>query len=280
MTVAVFDPALLARRRARAAPGFARHAFLWHEAGDRLLERLKDVKRQFPLALELGSRDGSMTGKLLGQNGISRVIPLERSAAGATGIVGHAEWLPIRPQSCDLVFSVLDLHWANDLPGALVQIRQALKPDGLFLACLAGGKTLHELRQCLMEAELELTGGASPRVSPMIGLQDAAALLQRAGFALPVADREILTVTYDSPFQLLADLRGMGATNVLHSRSRRLLRRAVLMEAMRRYEKLYPEAEGRIRATVELVFLTGWSPHESQPQPLKPGSAHGIWGKG
>lgn len=265
----VFDLSLLAHRRNRAAADFAHHSFLFDEAGARLLERLPDVRRTFPLAAFLGARTGVRVPRLRGLNGIDTVVRLElsekmaqqnREEAGLS-VVARTEHLPLLPGTFDLVFSVMDLHWINDLPGALVQIRQALKPDGLFLAVLAGGRTLQELRHCLMTAELAHTGGASPRVSPMLDLPDAAALLQRAGFALPVADRDVITLEYPSPTALLADLRGLGATSVLTNRSRHPLRCAVLAEALDHYLRLFPGTNpGSVMATVELIYLTGWEP--------------------
>ncbi len=280
MEIEVFDRFLLRQRRARAAAGFAAHRFLFDEVEDRLCDRLADVKRRFPLAVNLGAHDGGLTSKLSGLNGIETVLQLELSAALALRaasfgpvVVAEAECLPLAPASTDLMISALDLHWVNDLPGALLQIRQALKPDGLFLAALIGGETLGELGRCLMDAELELTGGASPRLSPFADVRDLGGLLQRAGFALPVVDRDRITVTYADPLKLLYDLRGMGATNVTKLRTKKPLRRAVLLRALQLYRENYAEADGRVPASFEIIYLSGWAPHASQPQALKPGSA-------
>ncbi|HEV8679560.1 MAG TPA: methyltransferase domain-containing protein, partial [Stellaceae bacterium] len=188
-------------------------------------------------------------------------------------VAADPELLPFRDASFDLIVSNLVLHWAADLPGALVQLRRALKPDGLLLAALFGGSTLAELRTALFEAELAEEGGVSPRVSPSIELGDAAALLQRAGFALPVADSETITVTYPDLLALMRDLRGMGETNALAARRRSFLRRATLARAALIYAERFGADGRRIPATFEILFLCGWAPHPSQPQPLRRGSA-------
>jgi hypothetical protein len=167
----------------------------------------------------------------------------------------------------------MSLQWANDLPGVLVQIRRALAPDGLFLAALVGGQSLTELRTALTAAEAELTGGASPRVAPFVDVRDLGGLLQRAGFALPVTDVEPVIVRYSSMFALMRDLRGMGATNALCERSRVPLRRAVLLRAAEIYSERFSDPDGRLRATFDIVWLSGWAPHDSQQKPLAPGSA-------
>jgi SAM-dependent methyltransferase len=189
------------------------------------------------------------------------------------GLAADEEALPFAPAAFDLIVSGLALQGVNDLPGALVQIRRALAADGLFMACLIGGQSLQELRLVLAEAEEELLGGVSPRVAPFADLRDMGGLLQRAGFTLPVTDAEVLIVRYASIFGLLADLRAMGATNALMARDRRPLRRAVLMRAAEIYQSRFADADGRLRATFEFVWLSGWAPHESQQKPLAPGSA-------
>ena len=188
-------------------------------------------------------------------------------------VVADEEALPFRDASLDLVVSALALQFVNDLPGTLVQIRRALKPDGLFLAALVGGETLTELRQAFAAAESEVEGGVSPRVAPFADVRDLGALLQRAGFALPVTDIDRLTVRYDSPFALMHDLRRMGATNALIERRRTPLRRATLLRMAEIYAERFADPDGRVRATFEIVWLSGWAPHPSQQQPLKPGSA-------
>ena len=275
----VFDRRLLRQRRARALAGGGDHDFLLREVGDRLADRLADVTRRFPLALDLACRGGTLAGLLAGRGGIETLLQCDlatngaRQACGAgPAFVADEELLPFGPESLDLVLSNLALHWVNDLPGALAQIRAALKPDGLFLASMFGAGTLAELRSCLMEAELAETGGASPRVSPFAGLRDAAGLLQRAGFALPVADSDTIIVTYPDLFRLLADLRGMGETNLLRERIKHPTRRAVFARAAALYQERFAEPDGRLRATFQVLFLTGWAPHSSQQQPAQRGS--------
>jgi SAM-dependent methyltransferase len=201
--------------------------------------------------------------------------PLVEAQAGQTGLAVAAdlEALPFRDGSLDLVVSGLALHFVNDLPGTLVQIRRALKPDGLFVAALLGGDTLTELRQAFAAAEAEMEDGISPRVLPFADLRDLGSLLQRAGLALPVTDVDRLTVRYASPLALMHDLRRMGAGNALSERRRTLLRRATLHRVFEIYAERFADPDGRIRATFEIVWLSGWAPHESQQQPLKPGSA-------
>lgn len=259
-----FDRPAWRRHRDRAARQGSVD-FLQHEAADRLVERLDDVKRRFPTALDLGARDGRLAAALWHRPGTERVVAAEPSLAflaRARGwrVAADPELLPFRPASFDLAVSVLTLHWVGDLPGALVQLRQALKPDGLFLAALLGGRTLIELRTVLIEAELAEEGGVSPRVSPAIDLADAATLLQRAGFAMPVADADLLTVTYPDALALMRDLRGMGETNALAARRKSLSRRATLLRALALYGERFGLPDGRIPASFEILFLTGWAP--------------------
>jgi len=275
----VFDRKLLRERRRRAAPNLGAHDFLLSEVGERLVDRLADVTRHFPLALDLGCRDGLLARTLAGRGGIETLLQCDLSQSGALGARRHGpafvadeELLPVRSECLDAILSNLSLHWVNDLPGALAQIRDALKPDGLFLASMFGAGTLGELRTCLMEAELAESGGVSPRVSPFAGLRDAAGLLQRAGFALPVADSDTITVTYPDLFRLLADLRGMGETNLLLDRLKHPTRRAIFARAAALYHERFADADGRLRVTFQILFLTGWAPHESQQQPAKRGS--------
>jgi SAM-dependent methyltransferase len=277
----LFDRALHKKRLDRAAPRFAEAGFLKARAAADLVERLEAVNRSFPRAVDLCARDGGFARALAASPARERIGLLvetdlsERMLAGRTGLraVLDEERLPFSPESLDLVVSSLGLHWTNDLPGALVQVRRALKPDGLFLAALLGGSTLIELRACLFEAEAEVTGGAGPRVSPFAEALDAAALLQRAGFALPVVDSDRAVVRYADPLKLLADLRAMGETSALLDRPKRPLTREVLGRAMGLYAERFSDGEGRLKATFEILTITGWSPHESQQKPLKPGSA-------
>jgi len=261
----LFDHSLLAARLRRVGMGGGAD-FLLRRAGDDLVDRLAPVLRPFPEAADLATPGEAFDAALshARPNARRRRIAVAPDAGGGLG-------LPI--SELDLVVSGLALQHANDLPGALIQIRRALRPDGLFLGCLAGGATLTELRQSLAEAETEAAGGVSPRVFPFADVRDMGALLQRAGFALPVADSETLTVRYADIFALMTDLRAMGATNIMVERSRRFTRRAVFLKAAAAYARRFADADGRIRATFELIWLSGWAPHESQQKPLVPGSA-------
>ena len=265
----IFDRTLVRTRRDRAAASFPAHSFLYDEVCLRLTERLELMQRAFPRALVLGARTGGMAARLDGRFGIETLVQSEFSVpmarqAGGLPVAADEEFLPFADASLDLVISPLSLHTTNDLPGALAQIRRVLRPDGLLLAGLFGLGTLAPLREAFLAAETALNQGASPHVAPFTDVRDGGALLQRAGFALPVADAEPITVTYQNPMRLLADLRGMGEASVLAGRSRQTLRRDVLFEAVQRLA-------GQV-IPFEIVFLTGWAPHESQQQPLAPGS--------
>jgi len=274
----VFDRRTVRHHRDRAAAGLDGFDFLLGEVGERLADRLDDVTRRFPLALDLGCRTGLLGRRLRGRGGVETLIACDLSEAMARraarpAVVADEEWLPFADGVFDLVLSNLSLHWVNDLPGALVQIRRALRPDGLFLGALFGGATCRELRQALAEAEIAEEGGLSPRVSPLAEVRDAGNLLQRAGFALPVADADTLTVSYADPLALMADLRGMGETNAALARRKTFTRRATLAAAADRYHALFAGPEGRVPATFEAIFLTAWAPHPSQQKPARPGSA-------
>jgi SAM-dependent methyltransferase len=262
---AIFDRQLLRARRQRArARGPA--TFLLDRVAQELGERLNVVLRQFGRAADLGT-PGDAVARVLAESGkVGTVI-------SADSVAADEEALPFAEASLDLVVSALSLQFVNDLPGTLIQIRRALKPDGLFLAALAGGDSLNELREAFAQAESEIEGGLSPRVAPFADLRELGALLQRAGFALPVVDSDKLTVRYQNVFALMRDLRAMGATNVLHERRRKPLRRATLKRLSEIYAERFADGDGRLRATFEIVWLSGWAPHESQQKPLKPGSA-------
>ena len=263
---APFDRRLLRQRRQRAAAHLHRHDFLLREAGSRLLERLEWFGRGFALALDLGCHRGEL-GAMLAQHpghGIVQLVQCDLAAAlvaQAAGLrlVADEEALPLAPQSLDLVLSLLSLHWVNDLPGCLVQIRRTLRPGGLFLGSMLGGETLRELRHCLAEAEMACENGLSPRVSPFVDVRDAGALLQRAGFARPVADVDTITVSYADPLALMREIRGMGESNVLHARRRNFLRHETLAAAAKLYHEKFSGPDGRIRATFQIVTLTGWN---------------------
>jgi len=274
----VFDPRAVRLHRARAAATPDTVDFLAVEAAERLAERLEVVKRDFPLALDLGCFTGALARAATLRGRIGRIVscdgafPCVRRAEGDR-VVADFETLPFAAGAFDLVLSNLALHWTNDLPGALVQIRHMLRPDGLLLASLWGGETLWELRRALMEAELDEEGGVSPRVSPFADIRDLGALLQRAGFALPVVDGDLIEVTYADPLMLMRELRGMGESNAVAERRKGFSRRATLMRAAERYRSQFARRDGRIPATFQLITLTAWAPHESQPRPLRPGSA-------
>jgi SAM-dependent methyltransferase len=274
----IFDRRLIVQRRNRAADRIADHDFLLRRVADDLMERLAAVNRTFPNAASIGSYHGLLGRRLRRLPGVETVTDVEAAArllARCDGprIEADEEHLPFAQQSLDLVVSGLALHLVNDLPGTLIQICRSLKPDGLMLAALLGGTTLAELRTAFLAAEEELEGGVSPRVAPFADVRDLGGLLQRAGFALPVADSDTVTVTYESPLALMLELRAMGATNALTERSRRPLRRATLARAMEVYRDRFGLPDGRVPATFEIVTLTGWAPHPSQPKPLRPGSA-------
>ncbi len=276
----VFDRRAVRLHRDRAAATLDANDFLRREVAERLLDRLDDVKRGFPQALDIGCATGTLGRLLGGRGGIETLVQCDLSPrmverAGERAVAADEEALPFAEGCFDLVLSCLDLHWVNDLPGALIQVRRLLKPDGLFLAALFGGETCRELRQALVEAEVAIEGGLSPRLSPLTEVRDAGNLLQRAGFALPVADADTLTVSYPTPVKLMSDLRAMAETNAATGRRRSLTRRATLAAAMARYSELFEDSEGRVPATFEVIFLTGWAPHPSQQKPMRPGSAAG-----
>lgn len=270
-TPLVFDRALVRHRLRRALrTGYA--DFLLTRAVEDLGDRLAPILRPLSLALDVGTPTAAAVDALRRSGRVEAVLrasPIEEAGA----VLGDEERLPFSGERFDLVTSLLALQSVNDLPGALVQIRRALKPDGLFIGALLGGATLTELRQAFTQAEAELEGGVSPRVAPFADVRDLGGLLQRAGFALPVADSEAVRVRYGDPFSLMRDLRRMGLTNALNDRRRTPLRRATLMRAAQIYAERFADSDGRVPATFEIVWLSGWAPHESQQKPLRPGSA-------
>jgi SAM-dependent methyltransferase len=275
MVSLLFDRSLLDRRRRRAqAQGPT--TFLLDRVAQELGERLAAVLRRFDRAVDLGTPGEAVTRALLESGKVGSVIAARRDPSRRKGVLAVAadeEALPFAAGALDLVVSALSLQFVNDLPGALVQIRRSLKPDGLLLAALVGGESLVELREAFAQAESETEGGISPRVAPFADLRDLGSLLQRAGFALPVVDSDRLTVRYRDALALMHDLRRMGATNVLLERRRKPLKRATLRRVSEIYAERFADADGRLRATFEIVWLSGWAPHESQQQPLRPGSA-------
>ena len=259
----LFDRVLLRNRQSRAArQGSA--SFLLDRVAEDMAERQQAVLREFSAGIDLGTPGDQVRAALAASVRQLRAVALPLS---------DTEPLALASASADLLVSALALQFVNDLPGVLAQIRRALKPDGLFLAAMIGGETLTELRQSFAAAESEVEGGVSPRVAPFVDLRDLGSLLQRAGFALPVTDVDRIVVRYDNAFALMQDLRRMGATNVLNERRRTPSRRAMFLKMAQIYAERFSDPDGRIRATFDIVWLSGWAPHESQQKPLKPGSA-------
>ncbi|MBU6318688.1 MAG: methyltransferase domain-containing protein [Alphaproteobacteria bacterium] len=276
----VFDRRLLQARRRRTQAGFASYDFLRRAACEDIVSRLSAVNRTFTRVLEIGARDDALS-RALGKSEelrgrIGDIYGCDISEACVTAPLGTAadeEALPFGDGSFDLVVSAVCLHWVNDLPGTLIQIRRCLKPDGLFVGILPGGRTLHELRSALLSAEEEIRGGAGSRVSPTLDVIDGAGLLQRAGFAMPVSDLDRITVRYGEPMRLLLDLRGMGETAAFANRSAPPLTRQILLRAMDIYKERFSDADGRVRATFDMIAMSGWAPAPDQPKPKRPGSA-------
>ncbi len=271
----IFDRGLL-RARQKRAHALGPATFLLDRVVEELGERLSVIVRQFGSAADLGTPTDALRQMIVAGGKAGKIGAATSAGVAeifAPQMAAGEEATPFAEASLDLVVSALALQFVNDLPGALIQIRRALRPDGLLLAAMIGGDSLNELRQSFAEAESEMEGGISPRVSPFADIRDLGALLQRAGFALPVVDSDRLTARYDNPLALMRDLRAMGATNILTERRRTPLKRATLQRMLEIYARRFADADGRIRATFEIVWLTGWAPHESQQKPLKPGSA-------
>jgi SAM-dependent methyltransferase len=272
----IFDRRMLRARQQRAR-ALGPETFLLDRGAEELAERLTAVLRRFERAVDLGTPTDAVRRALIASGKVASIIAAAPDAtqldASFPRVAADEEALPFADGSLDLVVSALALQFVNDLPGALIQIRRALKPDGLLLAALIGGESLSELREAFAEAESEIEGGVSPRVAPFADLRELGTLLQRVGFALPVVDSDRLTVRYQSVFALMRDLRRMGATNVLSERRRAPLKRETLARMAEIYTARFADADGRLRASFEIVWLSGWAPHESQQKPLKPGSA-------
>ncbi|KQZ33358.1 SAM-dependent methyltransferase [Mesorhizobium sp. Root552] len=273
----IFDiPLWLARKRRALAAPVSGADFLINRAAEELADRLAAVQREFNKGAALFCQTSAGARVLAKSQKVAEVVRVEADAAlllGETGLVAPPETVPLEPASLDIAVSLLSMQAMNDIPGFIIQVRRALKPDGLFLGAMAGAGTLNELRESLLAAESELYGGISPRVSPFVDVRDAGALLQRAGLALPVADIETVTVRYDNLFALMGDLRAMGETSVLSDRSRRPGTRRLFARAAEIYAERFSDSDGRIRATFAIVWLSGWAPDPSQRKPLKPGSA-------
>lgn len=276
----IFDiPLWLARKRRALAHPVSGADFLVKRTAEDLADRLAAVQRKFDKGAALFCQTSAGARVLAESNKVAQVVRVEADTAflpgepNQTEVVATPETVPFEPASLDLAVSLLSMQAMNDIPGFIIQVRRALKPDGLFLGAMAGAGTLNELRESLLAAESELYGGISPRVSPFVDVRDAGALLQRAGLALPVADIETVTVRYDNLFALLADLRAMGETSVLSDRSRRPATRRLLARTAEIYAEHFSDPDGRIRASFAIVWLSGWAPDPSQQKPLKPGSA-------
>ena len=275
----LFDRSLIATRRRRALEHPVAGAdFLIARVVDDLAERLSVVTRQFDVAVALGGATSHVADMLMASGKVGRIIRADGLAGDAGGsnradLVCHEDALPFAPASLNLIVSALTLQTIDDLPGVLVQARRALAPDGLVMAALLGGDTLRELRDSLASAEIELTGGLSPRVAPFVDVRDMGGLLQRAGLALPVTDSDRLTVRYSDMFALLRDLRAMGGGNSLAERSRRPATRRFFLRAAEIYAERYSDPDGRIRATFHIISALGWAPSDTQPRPARPGSA-------
>jgi len=283
----IFDRHQTRRARARAAARIDQADFLHTRCAEEICDRLAGINRTFSRILLLGDVTGQVARTLRPQSATSadrRLVAtdsapamLARRRTGSPGqppmLVCEEELLPFADSSFDLIVSILSLHKANDLPGALIQLRRSLKPDGLLLASLFGATTLHELRQCFLNVEARSAHGVSPHVFPFADVRDMGSLLQRAGFAMPVTDSDEVTVSYRTAFDLMRDLRAMGETNSLVERRRTFLRRTTLFETAQAYAQTFPAPNGKIRATFEILNLTAWAPGPNQPQPLKPGSA-------
>lgn len=273
--IEIFDRKKVRRNRDRCAAHFENHDFLLEWVNRNLNERLQDIKHEFPMTLQIGGR-GFKKEKIIDKAGIDKRIVMDVAEKhlhpDALSIQADEEFLPFVQNSFDMVISPLSLHTVNDLPGALIQINRALKPDGLFLGAILGGETLYELRHCLMQAEIEIRGGTGPHIAPFADKQQIGSLMQRARFALPVVDSEIVTVTYESVSSLMHDLRGMGENNNLKERSSNL-NKSVLNKAEEIYRTHFADDDERLRSTFEIIFMIGWAPHETQQKPLRPGSA-------
>lgn len=273
----LFDRALLRTRRDRFADVADRYDFLLQRVADDVAERLSVVRRTFASPVCVGAGHGVVSRRLQAA-GLPAILNIDASArllaqANAPRVVGDEDALPLADASADLIVSPLSLHLVNDVPGALIQMRRALKPDGLLIAAVLGGETLRELREAWLVAEEEVTGGASLRVAPFADVRAYGSLLQRAQFALPVTDSDVVTVRYASPLVLMQELRAMGMSNMLTARRRVPVTRRLMARAADVYVERYAQVDGRIPATFEIITMTAWAPHESQQKPLQPGSA-------
>ena len=273
----IFNRQVLKLHRDRAAEKFEQYNFLFNEVADRLIDKLNDVREDFKVGLDIGCHTGQLLYCLRGTEKIETLFQCDISEkfishAKKDAFVGDEEFLPIKDNSLDVVLSNLSLHWVNDLPGTLIQIRRTLKKDKLFLASLFGGSTLFELRDALITAEIEVLGGASPRVSPFVDMENAGGLLQRAGFSLPVVDTDLISVVYENPMKLMFDLRGMGEQQAINNCLKKFTNRNVFSRAAEIYKERYANGDGTVTATFEIFFLAAWTPSDNQQQPLERGT--------
>lgn len=266
----VFDRNIMRKKRNRSAPHLQSHGFLIDWAQKQINERLDLIKKDFPLALQIGNR-ASTESKM--HDKIKHLITLDSADKLSPNVIADEELLPFQNNSFDLITSPLNLHSTNDLPGTLSQIKTALKPDGLFIGALLGGETLFELREVMNDVEMQHYNGLSPRVAPFADLPQMGSLMQRAGFNLPVIDSEKITVTYDNVFKLMKDLRLMGESNIVNNRKKTFTPQKFFHQVGEQYATKFSEPDGRIVATFEIIFILGWKPHDSQQKPLRPGSA-------
>ena len=279
---ALIDDKAHIRNRDRAAANFDQFDFLKQAVTERIMDRIDTIRRDLPHVLDIGCHNGVLTEALLASPKITSVSAMDPSPemarltkqrCGVDAVAAPYDAIPFEGQQFDGIFSAFALHWANDLPGVLIQLRQRLKPDGVMVVALAGGETLGGLRAAMASAESEVSGGMSPRVLPMGDIRDMGGLISRAGLTMPVADSDTITVTYEHLFRLMADLRAMGESNAMNSRVKRMTGKSLLMRAAEIYQQRFGTDDGRISVDFEIITLTGWAPDASQPQPLKPGSA-------
>ena len=279
---ALIDDRAHIRNRDRAAANFDQFDFLKQAVTERIMDRIDTIRWDLPHVLDIGCHNGVLTEALLASPKITSVSAMDPSPemarltkqrCGVDVVAAPYDAIPFEGQQFDGIFSAFALHWANDLPGVLIQLRQRLKPDGVMVVALAGGETLGGLRAAMASAESEVSGGMSPRVLPMGDIRDMGGLISRAGLTMPVADSDTITVTYEHLFRLMADLRAMGESNAMNGRVKRMTGKSLLMRAAEIYQQRFGSDDGRISVDFEIITLTGWAPDASQPQPLKPGSA-------
>lgn len=271
-TINIFDKKQTRRNRTRAMLNDEKADFLLRWTANELQDRLDLIRKKFDRILQIGGATPKIYDHALVMDDVMDVV-MDDIAIPHSSLLGDAEYLPFCPNAFDLIISSFSLHHLNDLPGALIQINQSLKPDGLLIGAFLGGDTLKEFKECIQTAELEITGGLAPRTHPMIDIKQMGALMQRAGYALPVIDSEILTVEYQDIYALMRDLRNMGENNALNQRHQKFTSRNIFARADAIYTDRFTNGNGRIDATFEIIFISGWKPHESQQKPLKPGSA-------